>query len=375
MVINHNISALNTLNKLNQNTAAAQSSLQKLSSGLKINSAADDAAGLSISEKMKAQVSGLNTASSNAQDGVSLLQTGEGALNETTSILQRMRELTVQAANDTNQDTDRDAIKSELTQLSGEVDAIGTDTQFNGKTLLDGSLNTSISNVGSGLTAAAGIQSVTSNGAAVASDYTLAYDASAKTMTLSSASLNKSTTISNVQAPAAGTTQDIEFKDLGVTVKVNDNLTADVDSNNTFHNDAAGSLTLMVGANQGQDMTISVGDMRAASLGVANASLDVSSNTAAETTTSTIDSAIAKVSSQRSTLGAFENRLTHTINNLSTQSENLTSAQSQITDVDMASEMSNYTRSNILVQSATAMLAHANQLPQGVLSLDRKSVV
>jgi flagellin len=369
MVINHNISALNTLNKLNQNTAAAQSSLQKLSSGLKINSAADDAAGLSISEKMKAQVSGLNTASSNAQDGVSLLQTGEGALNETTSILQRMRELTVQAANDTNQDTDRDAIKSELTQLSGEVDAIGTDTQFNGKTLLDGSLNTSISNVGSGLTAAAGIQSVTSNGAAVASDYTLAYDASAKTMTLSSASLNKSTTISNVQAPAAGTTQDIEFKDLGVTVKVNDNLTADVDSNNTFHNDAAGSLTLMVGANQGQDMTISVGDMRAASLGVANASLDVSSNTAAETTTSTIDSAIAKVSSQRSTLGAFENRLTHTINNLSTQSENLTSAQSQITDVDMASEMSNYTRSNILVQSATAMLAHANQLPQGVLSL------
>lgn len=285
MVINHNISALNTLNKLSANTNAAQSSLEKLSSGLRINKAADDAAGLAISQKMQAQINGLDTASSNAQDGISLIQTSEGSLSESQSILQRMRELAVQAQNGTNSTTDVGQLQKEADQLAQDLNRISTNTNFNTLTTLSGS-------------------SVTGS---------------------------------------------------------------------LF---SAGGITLQIGADQSQTITISLNDVSSSgvtAIGLGVGSDDTSAATAnlltGASAITNIQTAIDSVSSMRAKLGAYQNRLDHTINNLSVESENLTSASSQITDVDMAAEMTNYTKNNILVQSAEAMLAQANQLPQGVLSL------
>ncbi|MBU6081462.1 flagellin Hag [Allobacillus halotolerans] len=277
MRINHNIAALNTHNQLTNNSNNIQKSLEKLSSGLRINRAGDDAAGLAISEKMRGQIRGLEMAQKNAQDGISLIQTAEGALTETHSILQRMRELTVQAANDTNESVDRDAITDELKQLTKEIDRIANNTEFNSKTLLDGSL--------------------TSGG-------------------------------------------------------------------------REGILNLQIGSNNGQNIEVEISSMEATSLGLTAAdSIDVSDYTKATGYIDTIDAAIKDVSAQRSELGAVQNRLEHTINNLGTSAENLTAAESRIRDVDMAKEMMEFTKNNILSQASQAMLAQANQQPQGVLQL------
>ncbi|MDN5331227.1 MAG: flagellin [Tepidanaerobacteraceae bacterium] len=267
MRINHNISALNAYRQLTINNTALQKSLEKLSSGYRINRAGDDAAGLAISEKMRAQIRGLNMAIKNAQDGISLIQTAEGALTETHAILQRMRELAVQAANDTNTDVDRNALQEEVNQLIAEINRIANNTEFNTQKLLDGNFS------------------------------------------------------------------------------------------GTFH----------IGANINQNINVSITGMDATSLGVNN--LSITTQTDANTAISTIDDAITKVSDERAKLGAYQNRLEHTINNLSVASENLTAAESRIRDVDMAKEMMEFTRQSILNQAATAMLAQANMLPQSVLKL------
>lgn len=272
MRINHNISALNTHRQLTANNVGVSKSLEKLSSGLRINRAGDDAAGLSISEKMRGQIRGLEQAQRNAQDGISLIQTAEGALNESHSILQRMRELAVQSANDTNSVDDRAALQSELNELVSEIDRIAQDTEFNGEKLLSGSLS------GSGL-----------------------------------------------------------------------------------------GIELQIGANQGQSIELNIGDMQAGALSVSGILINTQSG--ADAAIATIDAAIQTVSNERSSLGANQNRLEHTINNLGTSSENLTAAESRIRDVDMASEMMSFTKNNILTQASQAMLAQANQLPQGVLQL------
>jgi flagellin len=272
MRINHNISALNTYRQLSFNNTQTAKNLEKLSSGYRINRAGDDAAGLAISEKMRGQIRGLEMATKNAQDGISLIQTAEGALNETHAILQRIRELAVQAANDTNTDNDRDELQKEVDQLLQEIDRIANTTQFNTKNLLDGSLS------GSGL---------------------------------------------------------------------------------IFH----------IGANQDQNVTLTISSMRASGLGVSG--IDISSQSGANNAITTIDNAIDKVSSERAKLGAMQNRLEHTINNLGAAAENLTAAESRIRDVDMAKEMMEFTKNSILTQAAQAMLAQANQLPQGVLQLLR----
>jgi flagellin len=280
MIINTNTAALNTYSKLSSANSAKSASLEKLSSGLRINRASDDAAGLAISEKMRAQVSGLDQASSNAEDGVSLIQTAEGALSETQDILQRMRELTVQAGNGTNADEDLEAIQLEITALQEEITGIADRTEFNGKTLLGG-------------------------------DYEASGD----------------------------------------------------------------GISLQIGANTGQTLEINIATMTAAGLGsgISMASINVTSfdtsGLSFDEQLAAIDSAIAEVSSQRASLGANQNRLDHTINNLSTSSENLTSAESRIRDVDMAEEMMEFTKNDILSQAATSMLAQANQMGQGVLSL------
>lgn len=274
MRINNNISAMNTYSRLTSAQTAQSKSLEKLSSGLRINRAGDDAAGLAISEKMRGQIKGLNQAVRNSQDGISMIQTGEGALNETHSILQRMRELAVQSSNDTNTAEDRAQIQLETADLIEEIDRIATTTEFNTQKLLD----------------------------------------------------------------ATGGT--------------------------------GGVFTLQIGANDSQTLDVTFADMQAAALGVDGVDLGADSPTSTAAI-ATIDSAIKLVSDERSQLGAKQNRLEHTINNLTTTSENLSAAESRIRDVDMAKEMMEFTKNNILNQAATAMLAQANQMPQGVLQLLR----
>ena len=268
MVVQHNLTAMNANRQLGITTSAQAKSSEKLSSGYRINRAGDDAAGLSISEKMRSQIRGLNKASDNAADGISLIQTAEGALNETHSILQRMNELATQAANDTNTSVDRNAIKAEIDQLTEEIDRIQSTTQFNTMNLLDGKFT---------------------------------------------------------------------------------------------------GKSLQIGALEAQTMSVSISKMSASAIGVN--SISVSSNAAAGTSMTAIQNAIKSVSDQRSKLGAIQNRLEHTIANLDTTSENTSAAESRIRDVDMADEMVNYSKNNILAQAGQSMLAQANQSTQGVLSI------
>ena len=535
MVVQHNMSAMNANRMLGVTTSAQSKSTEKLSSGFRINRAADDAAGLSISEKMRSQIRGLNQASTNAQDGISLIQTAEGALNEQHSILQRMRELSVQAANGTETDDDREAVQNEITQLQEELTRISETTEFNTMKLLDGSLGGSSTTTGSG--PKFGLVDATLDGALVTSNVggvtvattaasttmagqeTAIWDAAGTTLTLN-LSLNKVYTqdeidelIANAKqedstatgAPAevkvtlkngifnadaattAGTateggvkatsadaaitgfvgadkisftankygkelnaaTFDFKFDkeagkeevtteqaatfddknaagdtgkytihlaagkeytaediedilkgagfDLDVTLKG-----ATPDEPNTLYATSGAStvgtitmaggaglgsdkalwsqegydgvsgskgITLQIGANYGQTMSFSIEDMSARSLGVDGNKIDLSTQEGAQKATDKIDDAIKKVSQVRGRMGAIQNRLEHTIANLDTAAENTQTAESRIRDTDMAEEMVNYSKNNILAQAGQSMLAQANQSNQGVLSL------
>ncbi|MEH7673938.1 flagellin Hag [Bacillus pumilus] len=321
MRINHNIAALNTLNCLSANNGASQKNMEKLSSGLKINRAGDDAAGLAISEKMRGQIRGLEMASKNAQDGISLIQTAEGALTETHSILQRVRELVVQAGNTGTQDKESDlqSIQDEIEALQEEVDGISNRTEFNGKKLLDGTFK------------------------------------------------------GTPGTPAIPGDPD------------------DPDDNGTPAIPASGNaLVFQIGANATQQISVHIDKMSTDALGVKDANgivanqaikdIDVrkfadnaadATDVGFDTQLSIVDAAINQVSAQRGKLGAVQNRLEHTINNLGASAENLTAAESRIRDVDMAKEMSEFTKNNILSQASQAMLAQANQQPQNVLQLLR----
>ena len=513
MRINHNISSINTNRLLAGNNGATSKSLEKLSSGLAVNRAGDNAAGLAISEKMRGQIRGLNQASDNANDGISLIQTAEGGLNETHSILQRMRELAVQSANDTNTEADRAEIQKEVEQLTKEITRISTDTEFNTRKLLDGSLAAKIDDstfnagttgataadvsiaAGANLTAD-GEYTITISGFQSGTNYpaleaevedqdalntfasaaqTLTYDgtnwkdASDNTVDVAAKGIKLNNTphagdkieVSKAEAavPASNTTvsgtcsvaelqgktwtyngtkwvngtdekASVDFTGLNIggtaqngtsfTLKADGSLdgsvtqTAEVPAKDAAitvtssaktdgtdptytvaikgPNDedvpvsafnlkgitgngemkvnvktADAALTFHIGANSGQSTKLTVQDMGAESLGVEG--VDLTTQTSADAAITTIDNAINTVSAQRAALGAMQNRLEHTINNLGTSSENLSAAESQIRDVDMAEEMSEYTKNNILVQAATSMLAQSNQQPQSVLSL------
>ena len=544
MIVQHNMTAMNTNRQLGISVNAVAKSTEKLSSGYRINRAADDAAGLAISEKMRSQIRGLNQASTNAQDGISLIQTAEGALNETHSILQRMRELTIQASNGTETDEDRGNIQDEIKQLQDELDRIAETTEFNTMKLLDGSLDGSASVTSAGpkfgiydtgmkgwITSNVGgvtIKTTTSatNGGesaiwnAAGTELTLNL-AAAKTYTeaeidelvknakqedstaantpakveinlnngvfTSGAAGTKTTSKGTVEGVKASTTQgsgtvtvtntagayvgvtkiDITANKYGidnnVTIKISfsadkgtegvttiqsatydttgklntaagaaavyelklstgveytdkdiEKLLAqaglsmdveftgpDPDAPNTLYvtdkdtlvtaklgggkglgdTDAwAGQkdydvqsggegMTLQVGANFGQTMSFGIGDMSSVALGVDITKVDVSTQKGAQESIDSIDGAIAKVSKQRSLLGAVQNRLEHTIASLDNTAENLQAAESGIRDVDMASEMVQFSKNNILQQAAQSMLAQANQANQGVLSL------
>lgn len=385
MRINHNIAALNTYRQLSVNNNSSQKAIEKLSSGLRINRAGDDAAGLAISEKMRSQIRGLEMASRNAQDGISLIQTAEGALNETQAILQRMRELAVQAKNGTNTEKDREALNEEYQELIEEITRIGRETEFNSLKVLNGSLSgaggtgsPSIENISASLLSG-GIESISISGEPAAGTYTLSFtpgesgDPNQLTITFEGTPY-----IEEVTVPTGSDTAQVQFDDLGITVTVNADLTGTISG--TFEviaatggggegGDEGGGLILQIGANNGQEMVISIGDMQAESLGINDTSIDTVDD--AEEALTSIDNALQEVSAQRSKLGAYQNRLEHTINNLSTAAENLTAAESRIRDVDMAQEMMEFTKNSILLQASQAMLAQANQVPQGVLQLLR----
>lgn len=273
MIVQHNLTAANTNRQLGITTSGLQKSTEKLSSGYKINRAADDAAGLSISEKMRNQIRGLNKASDNAQDGISLVQTAEGALNEVHSMLQRMSELSVQAANGTNATADRESLNAEVKQLKTEIERVGSTTQFNKMDILKGDF---------------------------------------------SSSENK---------------------------------------------------TLQVGANQAQVITIEISALTAVVQDALGDDLTIGTAIAAQSSITKVQSAIQALSKTRSKLGALQNRLEHTVANLDNISENTQSAESRIRDTDMAEEMVQYSKNNILQQAGQSMLAQANQANQGVLSL------
>jgi len=271
MIINHNIPAMDTNRNLGINNVNVNKSLEKLSSGLRINRAGDDAAGLAISEKMRGQIRGLDMATKNAQDGISLIQTAEGSMQTMENILQRMRELAVQSASDTNTSADRTQIQYEVSALLSEVDRIASQSEFNTMKLLNG-------------------------------DFTGKF--------------------------------------------------------------------IHIGANTSQNITISISSLTVSKLGISGITL-ASNAATSNTAITTIQTAIDSVSTARAKLGAIQNRLEHSIDNLEVSSVNISAAESRIRDVNMSKEMMAFTKNNILVQSATAMLAQANQLPQSVLSLLR----
>jgi len=379
MIINHNLTAMNSHRQLGINNTAQAKSIEKLSSGLRINRAGDDAAGLAISEKMRGQIRGLDQASRNAQDGISLIQTAEGALNETHSILQRMRELAVQAANDTNTDTDRAELQKEVNQLIEEIDRISDTTEFNTKKLLNGDRqgveqtqgfvkveenNTSTFKTITGVGATTISKDNTYN-----IKITSALNAAATTFTIKWMDKAGNSGTANV-AQGSTVTIDGQFTVTLATItlgNVGDEIT--VTSRQSVNHLTDNSLTYQIGANSSQTMNVDIGDMGASALHVND--IKVTSAQAAEASISAINRAIEQVSAERSKLGAFQNRLEHSIKNLDTASENLQASESRIRDVDMAKEMMNQTRNSILSQAAQAMLAQANQAPQGVLQLLR----
>src|SRR5690625_1645139 len=329
MIINHNISALNTHRQLGANTNAVQSSLEKLSSGLKINRAGDDAAGLAISEKMRGQIRGLEMATKNAQDGISLIQTAEGALNESHAILQRMRELAVQAASDTNTEADRAELQKEVDQLAEELTRIADNTEFNTQKLLNGEFKATFhigANEGQNISIDIGAM-----GAEVLQVGEVAVAGADGSITV------KGTEYSFYEKDATVVPED--------TDEGTEAITADVAG--YYAKDG----TFLFAA----DEALSDGDKVAFGI-------DISSQETADAAITTINDAIETVSSERSKLGAVQNRLEHTINNLGASAENLQAAESRIRDVDMAKEMMEFTKNNILTQAAQAMLAQANQV-------------
>ena len=497
MVVQHNMSAMNANRMLSGVSSAQSKSTEKLSSGYRINRAADDAAGLSISEKMRGQIRGLNQASTNAQDGISLIQTAEGALNESHSILQRMRELSVQASNGTETDDDREAVQSEIEQLQSELTRISETTEFNTMKLLDGSrsgsavsasvsksaeanLTTEPATKASATTAAitkidgkessysvtvmdkdgnastttvkfTGQNDLDKDAKSIvgelkktdlantfditsAADGTITFTAkeagSSPNVVLTKQDDGKATAVANskagedaysklaagigvydgtgniedkiftvngekfayvddpaslgddykdvnyVKVAAAGKVEEADVATMAALIKAKTGIDAEPDNGaKTTINLKAGTantgkgIELQIGANEGQTMSFTLDDMSADALGVGGKSVDLSTQDSAKTATTAIDAAIKKVSASRGKMGAVQNRLEHTINNLDTASENLQTAESRIRDTDMAEEMVNYSKNNILAQAGQSMLAQANQSNQGVLTL------
>jgi len=390
MRINTNMMALNAQNKLTKNQSSVEKSIQKLSSGLRINSAADDAAGLAISEKMRAQIRGLSQAQDNAQDGISLIQTAEGALQQTTDILQRMRELVIKAQNTgVLTDNDRTSISSELSTLRDEIDRIATSTTFNSKKLLNGDLGNKLAKTADGkydvtldsyaridvANAIAGeeytISETLTKGGRIEMTWNREIDGKTVYFTAySDVSFGKN---------ATSISGRVNFADAGIIVDFGaENLKVDLASfAGVIKVDSEpNKADFKIGANTYVEDVLSCGIADMSSTGLnrdmkkgEKFGIDISTADDANDTLKNLDYALEAVAQQRSTLGVMQNRMEYAVSNLSTTEENLSAAESRIRDVDMAEEMVSYTKDSILNQSAMAMLAQANQQPQAILSL------
>lgn len=415
MRINQNIAALNAWRNLTSTDVTMSRSLERLSSGYRINRAADDAAGLAISEKMRGQIRGLQAATQNAQNGISLIQTAEGALTEVHSILQRIRELAVQAANDTMTDADRSELQKEITNLKSEIDRIGNDTEFNTRKLLNGDLTTATTAQGTVLksvvlhNSAGSLVTQTSadsiglvslwdandNAFGLASDNVITIQGYKTNGTWVSTTLTVTgtTTVASLMAKMStdfgaasisvnasgriqitgnnGTANAIFGVKLSVAnaTLFNDKLSNFEETQSAQDTANDKSLSIQIGANAAQSMSVGVSNMRSSALALS--SVDVSTKQGAQNAITVVDRALTTVSSQRATLGAAQNRLQYTINNLGVAAENLQASESRIRDVDMALEITVFTRTQILMQAGTAMLAQANQKTQSVLQLLR----
>ena len=390
MVIQHNLTAMNSNRQLGVITSGQAKSSEKLSSGYRINRAADDAAGLKISEKMRSQVRGLNRVSTNAQDGISLIQTAEGALNEAHSILQRMHELAVQGANDTNQDIDREAIDEELAALTQELDRISETTQFNKQNLLDGSFQDKNLHVGANANQKISIKIDNMDAAALGlKDF--AYYKGTETVSYSKMTyMGVSYTYDTSKSDAANRSAfKALLKSAGKAAFVDGMIALHSDGKYYLSDTTTNYTTLSAArANGKSKLGIQYAGLASAqwssllknarksstTIGAFGSKVTFSSPTVsdydrANATLQAVQAAINIVSTQRSALGAIQNRLEHTVANLDNVAENTQAAESRIRDTDMAAEMVEYSKNNILAQAGQSMLAQANQATQGVLSL------
>ena len=385
MVVRTNVMAMNANRSLGTNNKNVSKSLEKLSSGFRINRAADDASGLAISEKMKAQIKGLEQASANSQDGISLIQTAEGATQEIHNMLNRMTELATKSANGTVQDkVDREAISNEIKDLNKEISRIAESTDFNGIKLLDGTMGT---NAGAKITAtdavtagSAGVTTVDFTGktgkdligsSITIGDETFTFVEKATTGAVNEIVISASATAGEI-ATAVGTSALVTGA-TGVATAASGSVaftTTDTDTLGTSIDIGVnGNLQLQVGDTNDDfnHVSVSVDSLTAEGLGLQR--VDVSNQKDAGDSIKVIKDAINKVSTNRANLGSLQNRLEYTISNLDTTAENMTAANSRIRDTDMAKEMMNYTKQNILTQAAQSMLAQANQAPQAILQL------
>ena len=399
MRINTNLNAMTALNSATKNTALAGSSMEKLSSGLKINKAADNATGLAISEKMRSQIRGLDQASQNTQDGISVVQTAEGAIEEVGNIVQRMRELAVQSANETNTGSDRSKISEELTQLHEEIDRIAESTQFNGKDLLNGKnavrTETVYTSVGDGT-------NIDASGIKVENGFDFEGLGNGDLKIKTTAKGNKPSATIEFETPKIGygiavdniddtgkisqgakiTITDSNGKSMTLTAK------ADIAQNNSIKigtitasdKEIAGKeISLQVGANtaDSQTLKVKIENVSTESLGlnadtIAKMSKEGTKGTeAANEMIDNLDKALERINTSRSNLGAMQNRLETTASNLTTSNENLTAAESRIRDVDVAEEMMNLSKLNLINQAAQAMMSQAKSQPEGVMQLLR----
>jgi flagellin len=421
LTINTNVASLNAQRNLGKSQGALNNSMQRLSSGLRINSAKDDAAGLAISDRMTAQIRGLNQAARNANDGISLAQTAEGALQESTNILQRMRELAVQSANDTNSTTDRASLNSEVTQLKAELNRIAETTEFNGKKLLDGTMSDATFQVGANaganqaisfsISSAKGedlgtVAAGTVTGTAASTDYAAASsDYEAAVAATGAGTANTSLTFTadtagtdgnaisivledNVAGGAGGTAtlagNVITVQATDITALTTEDIAALINTNTASGADvvtavgttdaAAVEASISLAGGLEEVGTAEIGTAASTDYAVEGASVLVDDVTIAtrqdaQTAITSVDSALSQISTMRGDLGAVQNRFESTIANLSNVSENLSAARSRILDADIAQETSAMTKNNILQQAGVSILAQANQAPQLALSL------
>jgi len=390
-MINTNVASLNAQRNLNSSQASQATSLQRLSSGLRINGAKDDAAGLAVSQRMSAQVKSLNQAARNANDGISMLQTAEGAMGEIQTMLQRMKELGTQAANGTIGDTERGFIATEVGQLQAEVDGIGNRTEFNGQKLLTGALSSTLDvtgTVGAGFAAGAtSVSSIDVSRAQGGKTFTVAnYTAGDNAITLSDGVVSQTVDITG--GVAANSSKSLNFDQLGVSFTLSsvagdtaNNIGAALKTQTIKTTAGSGGVALQIGSGTTVNDKINLsfvdtrinssGSLAALKTALTNFTSGTSTQTEATALMSSVDGALDFFSTQRATIGAVQNRLETTVSNVQTTVENLSASKSRIMDADYASESASLTRANILQQAGNAMLAQANALPNNVMALLR----